>query len=64
MAWLREDRIECEAEPLEFVGSARLSDGPQAVGQKMRRVVGISSEWDAKMNSWLDAVSEMPHTSR
>ena len=27
-AWLREERIECEAEPLDFVGSARLTDDP------------------------------------
>ncbi len=59
LAWLREDRIECEAEPLDFVGSARLSDDPQAVGQEMRRAVGISSEWAAKRNSWIDAVREM-----
>ncbi len=57
LAWLREERIECEAEPLDFVGSARLSDDPQAIGQEMRRVVGIGSEWAAKRNSWIDAVS-------
>ena len=35
--WLREERAECEAGALEFVGSARLSDDPTAVGQEMRR---------------------------
>lgn len=59
LAWLREDRIECETEPLDFVGSARLSDDPQAIGQEMRRTVGIGSEWAAKRHSWIDAVSEM-----
>ncbi len=57
LAWLREERIECEAEPLDFVGSARLSDNPQAIGQEMRRVVGIGSEWAAKRRSWIDAVN-------
>jgi transcriptional regulator with XRE-family HTH domain len=32
-AWLREELIECEAEPLEFVGSARPADDPEAVGR-------------------------------
>ena len=59
LAWLREERIESEAEPLDFVGSAQLSDDPQAIGQEMRRVVGIGSEWAAKRKSWIDAVSEM-----
>ena len=59
LAWLREDRIECEAEPLEFVGSAQLSDDPQAIGQEMRRTLGIGSDWAAKFNTWIDAVSEM-----
>ncbi len=57
MAWLREERIESEADPLEFVGSARLSDEPQSIGQEMRRVVGIGSEWAAERKSWIDAVS-------
>lgn len=57
LAWLREELIESEAEPLDFVGSARLSDDPQAIGQDMRRVVGIGSEWAAKRKSWIDAVS-------
>jgi Zn-dependent peptidase ImmA (M78 family) len=38
-AWLREMLIECEAEPLEFVGSARLTDDPEAVGREMRRAI-------------------------
>ncbi len=35
-AWLREERIECEADRLDFVGSARLTDDPQVVGREMR----------------------------
>jgi hypothetical protein len=34
--WLREERIDAEADPLEFVGTARLNDEPMAAGQEMR----------------------------
>ena len=57
--WLREERIECDAEPLEFVGSARLGDSPAAVGQEIRRVVGVGEEWAAEVPTWEDAVSEL-----
>jgi transcriptional regulator with XRE-family HTH domain len=33
-AWLREELIECEAEPLESVGSARLADDPRLLDGK------------------------------
>jgi Zn-dependent peptidase ImmA (M78 family)/transcriptional regulator with XRE-family HTH domain len=58
-AWLREERIECEAEPLDFVGSARLSDDPSAVGLEMRRIVGVGDGWAAGVRTWEEAVSEL-----
>lgn len=57
--WLREERIECEAGPFEFVGSARLGDEPAAVGQEMRRVVGVGDGWAAAVATWQEAVSEL-----
>jgi Zn-dependent peptidase ImmA (M78 family) len=57
--WLREDRIECEAEPLEFVGSAQLSDDPLAIGQEMRRVVGLADGWAGEVRTWQEAVSHL-----
>lgn len=42
-AFLREIRIEDEAEPLDFVGGARLGDDPEAVGQEMRRFAGSTT---------------------
>lgn len=57
--WLREERIECEAEPLAFVGSARFGDEPAAVGQEMRRVVGVGDGWAAEVATWQQAVSEL-----
>jgi Zn-dependent peptidase ImmA (M78 family)/transcriptional regulator with XRE-family HTH domain len=57
--WLREERIEGEAEPLEFVGNARLNDEPTAVGQEMRRTVGLDDGWAGEVPSWQEAVSEL-----
>lgn len=58
-AWLREDRMECEAEPLDFVGSARLADNPEDIGREMRRMVGLADGWAANVRTWQDAVSEL-----
>jgi Zn-dependent peptidase ImmA (M78 family)/transcriptional regulator with XRE-family HTH domain len=58
-AWLREELIECEAEPLEFVGSARLADDPEAVGREMRRLVGLEEAWAATIPTWREAVGEL-----
>lgn len=57
--WLREDRIEGEAAPLEFVGAARLDDDPMAVGQEMRRAVGLDDGWAGEVPSWQDAVNDL-----
>jgi len=58
-AWLREELIECEAEPLEFVGSASPSDDAEGVGREMRRVVGLEDGWAAEIRTWRDAVGEL-----
>ena len=58
-AWLREERIECEAEPLDFVGSARLTDNPDAVGREMRRIIGFGDGWAAEVRTWEEAVGEL-----
>lgn len=55
-AWLREELIEGEAEPLEFVGSARLGDEPDAVGREMRRIIGFQDGWAAEVGTWAEAV--------
>ena len=57
--WLRESLVEHDAEPLAFVGSARLADEPDAVGQEMRRVLGLDRGWAAGVRTWQDAVSEL-----
>ena len=58
-AWLREDRIECDAEPLDFVGSAGLTDDPEAVGREMRRIIGFGEGWASEVGTWEEAVSEL-----
>jgi Zn-dependent peptidase ImmA (M78 family) len=58
-AWLREELIECEAERLDFVGSARPADDPQGVGREMRRIVGLDDGWAAEVRTWREAVGEL-----
>ncbi|HEC78685.1 MAG TPA: ImmA/IrrE family metallo-endopeptidase [candidate division WOR-3 bacterium] len=58
-AWLREELIECGADPVELVGSARLRDDPEAVGQEMRRVIGFEKEWAAQVPTWTEAVGKL-----
>jgi Zn-dependent peptidase ImmA (M78 family) len=55
-AWLREELIECEADRLDYVGSARPTDDPQGVGQEMRRMVGLEDGWASGVRTWRDAV--------
>ncbi len=57
--WLREEHLEGEAESLEFVGNARLGDEPMAVGQEMRRIVGLDEGWAGEVPSWEAAVSAL-----
>lgn len=58
-AWLREERIEYEADPLDYVGSAQLADDPGAVGREMRRVLGFDDGWAAGVRTWQQAVGEL-----
>lgn len=60
--WLRESLVENDAEPLAFVGSSRLADGPDAVGREMRGVLGLDDGWAAGARTWQDAVSELRRT--
>ena len=57
--WLRETRLECEAPSHEFVGSARLTDDPAAIGREMRRLLGFEDGWAARVRTWQEAVSAL-----
>jgi Zn-dependent peptidase ImmA (M78 family) len=58
-AWLREELLECDAEPLDFVRSARLSDDPDSVGREMRRALGLEDEWAGGVATWREAVGQL-----
>lgn len=58
-AFLREIRSEDEAEPLDFLGGARLSDNPEAIGREMRRLVGLDDNWASQAPTWKEAVGEL-----
>lgn len=58
-AWLRDTLVEGEAEPLAFVGSARLTDAPEAIGREMRRIIGFGDDWGAEVPTWQEAVSRL-----
>ncbi len=60
--WLRESLVENDAEPLEFVGSSRLVDEPDAVGREMRRALGLHDGWAAEVRTWRDALRELRRT--
>lgn len=49
---MREERIEDEAEPLDFVGSVHLGDEPETIGREMRRVVSLDDAWASRVTSW------------
>lgn len=58
-AWLREEQIEAEMAPLDFVGSARLADNPATTGQAMRRVLGLADGWAGLVRTWEEAVGQL-----
>lgn len=58
-AWLREELIDCESEPLGFVGSAVPTDDPEAAGAEMRRVVGLESGWAEGIATWREALGAL-----
>jgi Zn-dependent peptidase ImmA (M78 family)/transcriptional regulator with XRE-family HTH domain len=57
--WLRDERREDGAPPREFVGSARLTDDPEAVGREMRRTLELDDGWAASVRSWEEAVGRL-----
>lgn len=57
--WLRDERRESEAGPLEFVGAARLNDDASAVGREMRQTLGMADGWAAEVATWEAAVGEL-----
>lgn len=59
--WMREILVEEGIEPLDFVGSARLSSDPEKVARDMRRRLGLESGWANQVGGWKDAVGQLRH---
>ncbi len=58
-AWLREERMEAEVGPVDFIGAASLADDPAAIGRDMRRVLGLVDGWARRVPTWTAAVGEL-----
>jgi len=61
-AWLSDEFAELEIGPLEFVGSAELSDDPIEIGKEMRRVVGLGRNWAESVSTWQEATNALRQT--
>jgi len=57
--WMRDERVENDAEPLGFVGTATLDDDPIAIGQEMRRVVDLNTGWAQHVPTWTAAIGAL-----
>uniref|UniRef100_A0A832ECN3 ImmA/IrrE family metallo-endopeptidase n=1 Tax=Desulfacinum infernum TaxID=35837 RepID=A0A832ECN3_9BACT len=57
--WLSDERREKGAEPLDFVGTAQIDSDPGAIGQEMRRTVGLGDQWAAEVRTWEAAVGKL-----
>ncbi len=51
--------MEAEAARLPSVGAATISDDPAAIGQEMRRTLGLVDGWANLLPTWTAAVSEL-----
>lgn len=57
--WLRETMIENGADPLPFVGCAKLHDDPLRVAEEIRRKLKLDGNWTNEISTWESAVSEL-----
>ena len=55
-AWMRDELIDQEALPLEFVGAFRLSSPPRQVAAAMGEALQLSGSWAAVEGSWTNAL--------
>ena len=55
-AWMREEMIDQEAPPLEFVGAFSLDSTPQEVAAAMAEALQLSGGWAAVEGSWTNAL--------
>ena len=56
-AWMRDDLIENEEDPLPFVGAYSHRDDHTAVAAAMRDALGLNAGWAEEQRSWRQALS-------
>ena len=56
-AWMRDDLIECEEDPLPFVGAYSLTDDHTEVAAAMRAALRLPDDWAEARSGWRDALS-------
>jgi len=56
-AWMRDDLIENEEDPLPFVGAYSQRDDHTEVAAAMRDALGLNAGWAEEQRSWRDALS-------
>ena len=57
--WMHDYMIECQADPLPFVGSAGLNDDPGTIGIEMRKMMGLNRGWAGEVSTWQEAVTRL-----
>ena len=57
--WMREHLVEIGSEPLSFIRSAKVSDGPEGLACKMRHALGLAEDWAADQKRWTDALRHL-----
>ncbi len=55
-AWMRDELLEDEIEPLSFVSSFTTADRPEAVADSVRDTLELKREWAARESSWEGAL--------
>ena len=61
-AWMREELLQDEIDPLPFVGSADIEQSPAEVAQAMKTALGLEGNWAARESSWQDALRSLRNT--
>lgn len=54
--WMREERINSGADPLDLVGSCNLSSSPIEIAGSMREALGLQEQWASNESSWTGAL--------
>jgi Zn-dependent peptidase ImmA (M78 family) len=57
--WMRDFLTEEGSEKLEFVASAKPTDDPVSVAEKMRKTIGLNEDWAEKSPTWEEALRHL-----